>query len=97
MKDQRSKLEKSLNQVLKDIRQAELEESVRRLAIMFVTPSVSFKKTKQVAQHVGWAIEQVCGFKHDALAWAFPKPGRYGKWTEYTHPGVVMLIKEIRR
>ena len=97
MKSQKLKLEKRLKQVDKDIHQAEPEGNTRRLAVMFVTPSVSFAKTEHIARHIQWAIRQVRGFKHDALAWAFPKPGRYGKWTEYTHPGVVMLIKEVKK
>lgn len=97
MKDQRLKLKHCLHRVNRDIHQAEPEDNTQRLAVVFITPSVSFKKTGQIADHIQWAIEQVRSFRHDSLAWVFPEPGSYGKATQYTHPGVIMLIKQARR
>jgi len=96
MKDQKPKLAKYLKRVCKDIRQAQREDNTRRIAIMFVTPSVSFKRTANLKSHVDWVINQVKSLHPDAIAWTFPKIGKYGKWTEYTHPGIAILIKVVR-
>ncbi len=96
MKDQKPKLREHLDRVTKDIRQAQREDNTRRIVIVFVTPSVSFKRTAHLKRHVKWIIAQVKSLNPDAIAWTFPKIGKYGNWTEYTYPGIVILIKEVR-
>jgi hypothetical protein len=96
LESQRPKLREYFKDVGHDIKQARREKGVRRIAIVFATPYISFAKTTSLEKNVKWAVKQVKDVQSDAVAWAFPKIGKYGKWIDNTEPGIAVLIKEVK-
>jgi hypothetical protein len=97
MKDQRQKLRERFKHVRRDIGQAPSEKEMRRLALLFVAPRITCRHSANIGKAVKWSIDQASDLRPDAMAWVFPKIGKYGCWEKYQFPGVLILIKEVKR
>lgn len=66
----------------------------RKLAILFVKPSITAKKRKKIKYLINRWLKAIRTIECDAKAWFFPENARYMKWDGRLYPGVVVLISE---
>lgn len=91
--DPRYKVEKMLERARQDIRKVTAYGD-RKLAILFVKPSIPRRKRKQSVKLIRRWLAAIRTIECDAKAWYFPENARYAKWDDRFYPGVVILIAE---
>lgn len=108
-KSQKTKIQDCIQQASGDIRRSKPDRRFRfrRLAIVFAAPYIRMKGKSPLTQRdlrdlkdkALWSVKQVQMTNYDAMAWTFPKLGRYGEYTggiyRSIYPGVIMLLKEV--
>jgi hypothetical protein len=99
-KSQKVKIQECIQQTSGDIRQSKRDSRVRRLAIVFAPPYLRVKGKSSLTQRdlkdgALWSVEQAQKTNPDAMAWTFPRLGRYGKYKGGICPGVILLVKEV--
>ena len=102
-KSQSVKIRECIRQASGDIRRSKLDRRFRfrRLAMVFASPYIRVNgkppSSQDLKERALWSVKQAQMTNPDAMAWTFPRLGRYGKYNGGICPGVIMLLKEVVR
>ncbi len=101
-KQQKDNIKACIERTSGDVGQIAPDGDVRRLAIVFAVPYIRSKgksplTPRDLKDKVLWSVKQAQISESYAMAWAFPRLGRYGKYKGSVYPGVIMLLKEVKR
>jgi hypothetical protein len=100
-KPQKARIQTCMERTIRDIGQSKPDSGFRRLAIVFAAPYIRVKgkprSNRDLEESALWSIEQAQMTNYDAMAWTFPRLGTYGKYKGGICPGVIILLKEVRR
>jgi hypothetical protein len=105
---QTDKIWACIKQASEEVRRSKPINRTRRLAIVFAVPYIPVKgkspltrwDLQDLKDGALWSVKQAQETDYDAMAWTFPRLGRYGEYTggfyRSIYPGVIMLLKVVR-
>jgi hypothetical protein len=95
-RDQTSYINTFIEEARKGIRKSR-PDSMRRLAIVFVTPYVSKKQNNGLTEKISHIVKQIKALEADAFAWIFPDIEKCVSFKSWLYPGAFLIIKEVKR
>lgn len=72
-------------------------DGARRIGIVFARPYLRYSRKGDPEKQIEAWLDKLWEIDSDAMAWSFPNNMKLGKGSDFHCPGVVVLIKEVRR
>lgn len=84
-------------QAKEDVCRLKPDGYTRRLAMTFVAPYLTKGHEEKFADRISEFIDLVKCTRPDAMAWVFPNLKKLPKYKNWVSPGIMVLIKEVKR